>query len=211
MLSGEIVDRVYTNLGDPEGVRFPPAHVVAAINQALRRMVRKAGLVLEGYASLQPTGDNPAYAFFALPADFRKIRSVELSGLPLVPAQPRQLVKLYSRWSLEQGTPLYYISGAAKLQVVPYLLDLTNGTPDLYYERAPRDIGISDQPDLPGDYHHALVNGATALLSAMPGEYQDKDSAAFYGGLMQADLDDLQGDAAKRLDNTTPRSARTQF
>lgn len=172
MTTGEILDRTTARLGDTVGSinsYYTRAEILVAVNQVYRLMCFLT-LALEATVIFPLTATTAFYKMLVTYADWILPLRIRLSGgAKLLPVRLVDLAALSTTWSVTAGTPERYALLGFDLLCVfkqpPSALDV-----QIVYARTPATLSVdSDEPEIPLEYHQALIDGAIPLLRIKEG------------------------------------------
>ena len=176
MIASDLQNRLLERLGDTatgEYVQtgyYTPGEALAWLNAAQRLFVLLT-LCLETTGSLPLSADTAFYRLLPTFTDWIVPLRVRISGgAKLKPSTLGQLASLDASWSDSAGTPDRYVVAGFDLFAI-YQQPASSGTTlSLTYARCPDPlVNPSDVPEIPVEYHPALIEGAIPLCRAKEG------------------------------------------
>lgn len=202
MQLSDLQSRVSSRVGDDPNAAvanqyYTANEITAAINAAQRLFVL-ATLCLENTGTLAIGGN---VAFYSLLGTFSQwllpLRIRVAGGGKLKPGRLSDFAALDASWSLTTGIPdRYALLGFDFLAI--YKVPATSMSLDVTYARCPTPlVASSDVPEIPLEYHPALIDGAIPLLRAKEGG-QDWQKTLSYWTRFEDAMEKLGAHVRKR-------------
>lgn len=145
--------------------------------------------------TVSPLAANTQTVNLSLPAETAlcEVDTVRLAATKLFPRKDGALVDEFGEWELATGRPKYYRVTANQLRLVPYPVATENSSLRVRFSVAPTLTAeqMADEPGL--RYQDALINGAKALLLAMPKKaWTDLEAAGIHQALYRNRLNEVR-------------------
>lgn len=174
MTFAELKIRTASRLGEPSDTTlqqyYTPAEIGVAIN-AVNRLFCLLSLCLETTGTLTLSTDGrPYYRMLNVFADWLLPLRVRITGGAKVkPSRESDLGALSLSWKATSGVPERYVVTGFDLFGI-YKQPTVATTLDVTYARCPAFLqNDTDVPEIDGEYHPELINGAIPLLRTKEG------------------------------------------
>lgn len=190
---GEIKTRVKRQFGDESGVQVTDGDIVRWVNDGQRDIVNQNEGILEEVVTANSVVGQQLYA---LPTNLLVLRGVTYkssSDLSYYQMRGRSMQQFNieadgwdgSQWANNRQPQLYSVwKGSIRLFPVPDENQVA--ALKIYYQRMPVDVALDgDIPDLPLQYHNAVVNYCLSQAYELD---EDWDSAGNKAQAMSADI-----------------------
>jgi hypothetical protein len=167
-------DLVSSGLPASDGVYWTQAEAIKAVNEG-QELFALITLCLESAGALTLTAATCFYTVRDALSDFLVPLRVSVGGARLAPTRLTDLDTLYRTWPSTAGTPKRYaMLGLTLMAIAPQLAG--GGTATVIYAREPAVLSVlSNSPEIPPEYHPALVKYAVYyLLQKRGGQYLAK-------------------------------------
>lgn len=174
MIASDLQARTLLRLGeDPNAAAgnqyYTGTEVLAALNSA-QRLMALLTLCLETNGTLSLTANTAFYSLLSVFPDLLLPLRIRMSsGVKLKPSRLSDFAALDASWSTTTGTPdRYALLGFDFLAV--YMVPNGLLTSTVTYARCPDAMALpGDVPEVPAEFHPALIDGAIPLLRVKEG------------------------------------------
>lgn len=191
---GDIKTRVKRQFGDESAVQVTDDDIIRWINDAQRDFVMQTETLLETVRTIDTQAGTQDYAY---PTDLFILRNVRYKGSTdtsfhrLMYLNLQQFDELMDGWdgnttTETQAAPRWYTSYENRIYIYPTPFESITGGLKILYSRYPTDISLdSDVPDLPINYHNAILNYCLQKAYELD---EDLNAAQFAAQQAEADI-----------------------